>query len=110
MITVGLLACAADNSTAATHRIGPPLLYVIDNQAAIESPTTPPRLSGPGIAGVLDEIHPPLRSTPPQPKFTHTMVPESRIVATDTVDVVIETADKVTVDPTARDRVAQKGL
>jgi hypothetical protein len=32
------------------------------------------------------------------------MVPESRIVATDTVDVVIETADKVTVDPTARDR------
>lgn len=47
-------------------------------------------------------------STPPQPKFAHNMVTESRITATDTVEVMIETADKITVDPDARDRVAHK--
>ena len=47
-------------------------------------------------------------STPPEPKFTHTMVSESRVAATDTVDVVIETAEKITVNPYERDRVAQK--
>jgi hypothetical protein len=36
------------------------------------------------------------------------MVGDSRIAASDTVDVIIETADKVVVDPAARDRVAQK--
>ena len=47
-------------------------------------------------------------TTTPEPKFTHTMVADSRIAASDSVDVVIETADKVVVDPAARDRVAQK--
>jgi hypothetical protein len=47
-------------------------------------------------------------TTAPEPKFTHTMVADSRIAASDTVDVMIETADKVVVDPVARDRVAQK--
>lgn len=47
-------------------------------------------------------------STPPQPKFAHNMVPDSRIGATDSVEVMIETADKINVDPYARDRVANK--
>jgi hypothetical protein len=47
-------------------------------------------------------------STPPQPKFTHTMVADSRIAASDTVDVVIDTADKIDVLPAERGRVAQK--
>ncbi|MBV9726078.1 MAG: DUF4410 domain-containing protein [Gammaproteobacteria bacterium] len=47
-------------------------------------------------------------TTTPQPKFTHAMVPDSRIAASDTVDVKIETADKVVVDAVARDRITQK--
>jgi hypothetical protein len=46
--------------------------------------------------------------TPPQAKFAHTMVADSRIAASDTVDVLIEPADKITVLPAERDLVAQK--
>jgi hypothetical protein len=46
--------------------------------------------------------------TPPQPKFEHTMVVDSRITASDTADVVIQTADKVNVLPVERERVAEK--
>lgn len=47
-------------------------------------------------------------STPPQPKFTHAMVAGSRIAASDTVDVLVETAPNINVLPAERDLVAQK--
>src|SRR5262249_45691869 len=47
-------------------------------------------------------------TTPPQPKFTHTMVADSRIAAADTVDVVVETEPNISVLPAERDLVAQK--
>ena len=46
--------------------------------------------------------------TPPQPKFEHTMVVDSRITASDTADVVINAADKVNILPVERERVAEK--
>jgi len=47
-------------------------------------------------------------STPPEPKFAHAMVANSRIAASDTVDVVVDAADKVNVLPVERERVAEK--
>lgn len=67
-----------------------------------------PRSRGIAMCCALAALVAGCASTPPEPKFTHAMVTESRITATDTVDVVIETADKVAVDPVARDRVAGK--
>lgn len=46
--------------------------------------------------------------TPPHAKFSQPTVIGSQIAASDTVDVAIEAAEKVTLLPSGRDRVAEK--
>lgn len=46
--------------------------------------------------------------TPPEPKFSHTIVAGSRVASSDTAEVTIDAADDVKMLPVERDRVAQK--
>jgi hypothetical protein len=46
--------------------------------------------------------------TPPSAKFTHNMISDSRVAASDSAEVTIEIAEHIEVLPSDRDRVAQK--
>ncbi len=47
-------------------------------------------------------------SSPPEPKFTHVMVVDSRIRAPDSAEVTITAADTIKILPNERQRVAEK--
>lgn len=60
------------------------------------------------LAGACSALLAGCAGTPPAPKFTHDMVSDSRITATDTAEVTIEAAEHINILPGDRDRVAQK--
>jgi len=60
------------------------------------------------LAGICAALLAGCAGTPPAPKFTHDMVSASRVTATDSAEVSIETAEHINVLPGDRDRVAQK--
>lgn len=60
------------------------------------------------LAGICSALLAGCAGTPPAPKFSHDMVSDSRVAATDTAEVTIEVAEHIEVLPGDRDRVAQK--
>jgi len=60
------------------------------------------------LAGICSALVAGCAGTPPAPKFSHDMVSDSRVAATDTAEVTIEVAEHIEVLPGDRDRVAQK--
>jgi hypothetical protein len=60
------------------------------------------------LAGICSVLLAGCAGTPPAPKFTHDMVSDSRVAATDTAEVTIDAAQNINILPGDRERVAQK--
>jgi hypothetical protein len=60
------------------------------------------------LVGICSALLAGCAGTPPAPKFSHSMVSDSRVAAPDTAEVTIELAEHIEVLPSDRDRVTQK--